>query len=76
MTPAPTTVRPEQTIDDSLNLMLTGHHRHLPLVDAGGELIGVVSIRDLLVHIAGLFPQDFLNLPPDPDHETSGRWGG
>ena len=76
MTRAPRTIREDEPIESALNLMLTGGHRHLPIVDAAGALIGIVSIRDILIHIVGFFPADFINLPPDPEHESSGVWGG
>lgn len=76
MTPSPRTIREDEPIEDALNLMLTGGHRHLPIVDAGGALLGIVSIRDILIHIVGFFPADFINLPPDPEREASGLWGG
>ncbi|HEU5056772.1 MAG TPA: CBS domain-containing protein [Kofleriaceae bacterium] len=76
MTGEPRTIREGEPIEDALNIMLTGHHRHLPIIDAAGGLVGIVSIRDVLIHIVGFFPADFINLPPDPDHEASGVWGG
>ena len=76
MTPAPRTIREDEPIENALNIMLTGGHRHLPIVDTAGALVGIVSIRDILIHIVGFFPGDFINLPPDPDHEASGVWGG
>ncbi len=76
MTPEPRTVREEEQIEDALNVMLTGGHRHLPIVDAAGALVGIVSVRDILIHIVGFFPADFINLPPDPEREASGLWGG
>ena len=76
MTRAPRTIREDEPIEDALNIMLTGGHRHLPIVDEAGTLLGIVSIRDILVHIVGFFPADFINLPPDPEHESSGVWGG
>lgn len=76
MTKVPRTIREDQPIEDAINLMLTGGHRHLPIVDAGGKLVGIVSIRDILIHIVGFFPEDFINLPPDPEREASGLWGG
>ena len=33
---------------DALKLMLQRHIRHLPIVDRGGKLLGVLSIRNLL----------------------------
>jgi CBS domain-containing protein len=76
MTPGPRTIREDEPIEDALNIMLTGGHRHLPIVDAAGGLLGIVSVRDILIHIVGFFPADFLNLPPDPEREASGLWGG
>lgn len=76
MTPEPTTINGDQTLRDAIDSMIAGHFRHLPIVGASGELLGVLSIRDLLTHIAEYFPADFLNLPPDPDHEASEPWGG
>ncbi len=76
MTRTPRTIGEDAQIEDALNLMLTGGHRHLPIVDAAGALLGIISIRDILIHIVGFFPADFLNLPPDPEREASGLWGG
>lgn len=76
MTPAPRTIREDEKIEDAINLMLAGGYRHLPIVDATGTLLGIVSIRDLLVHIVGFFPDEFVNLPSDPSHESRGPWGG
>ncbi|MEP6901404.1 MAG: CBS domain-containing protein, partial [Actinomycetota bacterium] len=42
------TVRPEDVIDLAANLMEWRHIRHVPVEDAEGNLVGVVSHRDLL----------------------------
>lgn len=76
MTKEPRTIGENEPIEEALNIMLTGGHRHLPIVDAAGALVGIVSVRDILIHIVGFFPADFLNLPPDPEREASGLWGG
>ncbi len=76
MTQSPTVLRADQPLEDVINAMLVGEFRHVPLVDTSGVLTGIVSITDLLAHIAEFFPDDFLNLPPDPDHEATARWGG
>jgi CBS domain-containing protein len=46
MTRDPITVVPETSVERALEVMLTGHFRHLPVMD-GERLVGVVSIRDL-----------------------------
>lgn len=76
MTRAPRTIRTDQTIHDAINTMLVGTFRHLPLVDADGRPAGIVSIRDILSHLVDFFPQEFVNLPPDPEHEAKAPWGG
>jgi CBS domain-containing protein len=76
MTPEPRTIRLDQTVGDAINLMATGTYRHLPVIEVGGEVAGIVSIRDLLVHVVGFFPDDFINLPRDPEHEATEPWGG
>ncbi|MCO6510643.1 MAG: CBS domain-containing protein [Aridibacter famidurans] len=42
------TVRPEDVIDLAASLMNWKHIRHVPVEDDGGNLVGVVSHRDLL----------------------------
>ena len=46
MTRNPVTVGPEVSVEQALEIMLTGHFRHLPVME-GERLVGVVSIRDL-----------------------------
>jgi CBS domain-containing protein/gamma-glutamylcysteine synthetase len=42
------TVRPEDIIDLAANLMTWKHIRHVPVEDNKGNLIGIISYRDLL----------------------------
>lgn len=76
MTPWPTTIQPEDTVAEALRRLNAGQRRHLPVVDGGGKVLGILSVRDLMRHLAERFPDDFVNLPPDPDHEATGEWGG
>ena len=46
MTPEPMTVTPESSTDEALKTMLDHNFRHLPVME-GGEVVGIVSIRDL-----------------------------
>lgn len=41
------TVRPEQTIYDAMVLLRELKARHLPVVDGGGKLVGLVTDRDI-----------------------------
>jgi CBS domain-containing protein len=46
MTRDPMTVGPDDDVEAALNTMLQHGFRHLPVVE-DGEVIGIVSIRDL-----------------------------
>ena len=48
MTAAPQSVSPEMRFGNVLHLMYEGGFRHMPVVDAGGHPIGLVSSRDAL----------------------------
>jgi len=39
---------PEQTVDQAMALMNDKHFRHLPVLGANRDVLGMVSIRDLL----------------------------
>ena len=70
MTPHPTVIRPHDSLAEAMRRLLQGKRRHLPIVDEHGQLQGLLSIRDILAHVASKFPEDMMNLPPNPDHET------
>jgi CBS domain-containing protein len=48
MTPHPDTIEPSDTTDHAASLMIHGGFRHLPVVEADGKVVGIVSIRDLM----------------------------
>ena len=70
MTPHPMVIRPDDSLSEALRRLTVGHRRHLPIVDERGHVLGVISIRDILSFIAQRFPEDMMNLPPHPDHES------
>jgi len=77
MTREPVTVTEAATFADCLAKMRQHHVRSLPVLAAEhGRPVGVVSIRDLVHHVADTFPEDFQNLPPDPSLEARRPWGG
>jgi len=47
MTPDPETIEPGDTTQHAATLMMHGGFRHLPVVEQG-EVVGIVSIRDLM----------------------------
>ncbi|WP_270938677.1 CBS domain-containing protein [Falsiroseomonas oryzae] len=43
-------VAPDTPVDAALQIMDEGYFRHLPVVNADGVLLGLVSVRDLVRH--------------------------
>jgi signal-transduction protein with cAMP-binding, CBS, and nucleotidyltransferase domain len=70
MTPHPTVAHPLDSLAEALRLLVQGKRRHLPIVDERGKVLGLLSIRDILTYVASKFPEDMVNLPPSPDHES------
>jgi CBS domain-containing protein len=70
MTPHPMVVHREDSLAEALRRLNQGRRRHLPVVDARSAVLGMISIRDILSYIAGRFPEELMNLPPDPSHES------
>ena len=70
MTPYPMVIHSDDSLSEALRRLTQGHRRHLPVVDERGHVLGLVSIRDILTYIAERFPEDMMNLPPHPDHES------
>jgi CBS domain-containing protein len=64
MTTDPRTLDLDQTIRDAIVLMRTGRYRNVPVVDADGQLVGVVRQSDIIRYLAESFPEELLNLPP------------
>jgi CBS domain-containing protein len=67
MTKNPETVGMEHGIAYALHKMHVGGYRHIPVIDAGGRPVGIVSVRDIVGFIVSLFPSAVLNVPPDPE---------
>lgn len=61
MTRGPRTLSLEDDLDTAICLMTEGGYRHLPLVDRDGSLAGVLSVRDIIVHLAEMFPVECIN---------------
>ena len=48
MTPSPITIRCDTSVDEAMRMMTENRVRHLPVVDAEGNVAGVLSIGDLV----------------------------
>lgn len=76
MTPNPSRLGNDAPISEALRQMQRGRFRHLPLVDEHNRPIGIISIQTILAYVAKHFPQEFLNLPPEPSLEAKRLYGG
>lgn len=52
MTEAPDTIAPDISVREAVTWLMQTGYRHLPVVD-GSEILGIVSVRDLLWALAG-----------------------
>jgi CBS domain-containing protein len=66
MTPNPETLGPEDPIAFALQRMSVGGYRHIPLVDAQGRAVGILSVKDVVDFLVEQFPREVLNIPPEP----------
>jgi len=66
LTPKPVTVNPKESVSAALRRMEEGGYRHLPVVDATGKPLGVLSVKRIIHYLAEHFPSTVYNLPPDP----------
>jgi citrate synthase len=55
MTESPSTIGPKVEVTEAWNRLSEKGYRHIPVVDAGGGLLGIVSMRDLM-RVAQLQP--------------------
>lgn len=76
MTKKPVVLGIGASLGDALERMDAHSVRSLPVLDDEQRPVGLVSVRDALRHIAEHFPQDFINLPPEPSLEATGLYGG
>jgi CBS domain-containing protein len=66
MTPDPVVVHPKDPIRVAVRHMEEGGYRHLPVVDAAGKPLGVLSVKRIVHYLAEHFPSTIYNQPPDP----------
>jgi CBS domain-containing protein len=54
MTAAPETIEADRPIAHALHKMMVGDLRHLPLTDANGHAVGIISSRNIVARLADL----------------------
>ncbi len=63
MTKDPVTATLDTTLAYAINLMSQGGFRHLPLVDADNNPVGMISVKDILDALMESFMEDLMNFP-------------
>lgn len=64
MTRKPFTGSPELTVQEAVEIFDAKPFRHLPILEGDG-IVGMLSIRGLMVFISEHLPLEVMNLPPD-----------
>jgi len=75
MSPNPVTLRRSDPIGLAIRTMYDGGYRRLPVVDANGSPIGIMSVKRLVQYLADHFPLAVYNLPPQPRQIQEAREG-
>lgn len=71
----PVTLQPRDSLATAINLMSGRGFRQVPIVDAGGRILGVLRAGDILHYLVQHFPKVVYTLPPAPHHKTQEREG-
>ncbi len=59
------TLSPDATVGEAVKLMNEKSFRNIPLVKKG-ELVGLISVFDIITYLAECYPKATMNLPPLP----------
>ena len=76
MTADPVCVGTRDTVRQVLMSMYQGGYRHIPIVDANGQVAGCVRHKDIAECLVNHFAEYVLNLPPDPEQIARTPEGG
>ncbi len=68
-------VRESDKIARAIHLLHERGLRHLPVLDAEGGPIGLITVRRVMEYLVEHFPQTIYNLPPDPSPIIEAREG-
>jgi CBS domain-containing protein len=72
MTPSPTTIREDDSIETALGYMRAGRFRRLPVVGRDGRLLGIVALDDVLELVA----EELADIGQLLKREAPHRWIG
>ena len=66
MTPEPTFLKKRDNIVYLMNKMYVGGYRHIPILDEENKPIHMISLRHVLQYFFEFFPEEILNVAPEP----------
>lgn len=75
MSPAVSTLTPDDTIGNAVDMMNARSFRNIPLVK-DGKLVGSISVFDVISYLAESYPKATMNLPPSPNQVMDSTDGG
>src|SRR5215213_2173214 len=75
MSQAVETLGADATIGDAVRIMDEKSYRNIPLVK-DGQLIGSISVFDIITYLAESYPKETMNLPPVPAQVMDTPEGG
>ncbi len=67
MTANPAALTLDHSIAFAMNKMSVGGYRHVPIVGPDNKPVGIISVKDVVNFICEHYPQEILNLPPEPE---------
>ncbi|MCB8966309.1 MAG: CBS domain-containing protein [Ardenticatenaceae bacterium] len=76
MTSNPKVITPQLSAAAALTLMDSEHFRNLPVVNEDGQIVGDMTYQAIIDYLAGLYPVEVLNRPPDPERFPRKPEGG
>jgi len=73
----PRTVRPGDHVGEALELMVAHGLRHVPVCDQDMQVLGIVSVRNIIDCLAEQYPTEVINQPPPrADESMTAQEGG
>lgn len=74
--PVPVFVKPSDEVGAAMDLMSEHYLRHLAVVDDDMNILGIISVRNIIDCLAQQFPEAVINQPPRADQIMNAPEGG
>ena len=70
------TITKNTTLTEAIEIMDRNKYRRIPVVDAEGNALGMITVFDIMHYLAEHFPAEVGNLPPRLDQKSVTPEGG